>query len=170
MNSACSNAVQKKRASHLDKLVPSRADNNRVLRIRAESHARNPVLVSLLGDGELAVTKSVPEFDCPIAGSGNNLPVIGGEGDRENVVGVSNKSAGGGTGGELPEAESLVPRSRESVGTVRGNDLYRMSANSYSNGLQNSQINVHSRKRCGSGREGIVLGSRRKFRRGSSSR
>jgi len=109
----------------LNKLVPSRADNNGVLRIRAKSHARNPVLMSLLGDSELAVTKSVPELDCPIAGSGNNLSVIGREGDRENIIGVSNKSAGGSTGGELPETESLVPRSRESVGAVRGDDAVR---------------------------------------------
>jgi hypothetical protein len=106
----------------LNKLIPSTADNNRVLGVRAESHARNPVLVSLVSDSELAVTKSVPELNCSVAGSRNNLSVIGREGNRENVVGVSNKSAGGGTGGELPEAEGLVPRSRESVGTVRGDD------------------------------------------------
>ena len=79
--------------------------------------------MSLLSDGELAVTKSVPELDSTIAGSRNDLSVIGGEGNGEDVVGVSNKSAGGGTGGELPEAESLVPRGRESIGTVRGDDL-----------------------------------------------
>jgi hypothetical protein len=51
------------------------------------------------------------------------LSVIGGERNGENIVGVSDKSAGGGTGGKLPKAESLVPGGRESVGTVRGDDL-----------------------------------------------
>jgi len=74
--------------------------------------------MSLLGDSELAVTKSVPELDRAIAGSGDNLSVVGREGNGENVVGVTNKASCGGTGRELPEAESLVPRSRESVSTV----------------------------------------------------
>jgi len=64
----------------LNKLVPSTADNDRVLRVGAESNARNPVTVSLLGDRELAVTKSVPELDGAVAGAGNDLSVVGGEG------------------------------------------------------------------------------------------
>jgi hypothetical protein len=83
--------------------------------------------VSLLGDGELAISKSVPQLDGAIARSGNNLSVVGGEGDGENIVGVSNKSAGGGTSGELPEAESLVPGGGEGISTVRGDDLERVS-------------------------------------------
>jgi hypothetical protein len=79
--------------------------------------------VSLLGDGELAVTEGVPQLDGSVAGAGNDLSVVGGEGDGENIVGVSDKSAGGGTGGELPQTESLVPGSRERIGTVRGDDL-----------------------------------------------
>jgi len=93
----------------LHELVPSTADNNGVLGVRAESHARNPVLVSLLGDGELAVTEGVPELDCAVARSRNDLSVVGRERDRENIVGMSDKSAGGGASGELPEAEGLVP-------------------------------------------------------------
>ena len=66
--------------AHLNKLVPTRADNDGVLRVRAESNARNPVGVALLSDSELAVTKSVPELNGTIARSGDNLSVIGGEG------------------------------------------------------------------------------------------
>lgn len=83
--------------------------------------------MSLLSDSELAVTEGVPELDCAVAGSRNDLSVVGGEGDRENIVGVSDKSAGGGTGGKLPEAESLVPGGGESVGTVRRDDLKEKS-------------------------------------------
>lgn len=122
------NSDQKQNISYLNKLVPSRADNNWVLRVWAEAYARDPVGVSLLGDSELAVSKGVPELDGSVAGSGNDLSVVGGEGDGENIVGVSNKSSGGGTGGELPEAESLIPRGRESIGTVRGDNLDSVSA------------------------------------------
>jgi len=81
--------------------------------------------VSLLGDCELAVTKSVPQLDATVAGSGDNLSVVGREGNGEDIVGVANKSAGGGTGGKLPEAESLVPGSRESIGTIGGDNNVR---------------------------------------------
>lgn len=84
--------------------------------------------MSLLGDGELAVTKGVPQLDRSVAGSRNDLSVVGGERDGENIVGVSNESAGGSTSGELPEAEGFIPGSRESVCTVGGDHLYLMSA------------------------------------------
>jgi hypothetical protein len=88
----------KKYVAYLDQLVPTAADNDWVLGVRAESNARDPVGVSLLSDGELAVTKSVPQLDCAIARAGNDLSIVGGEGNGENIIGVSNESAGGGTG------------------------------------------------------------------------
>ena len=71
--------------------------------------------MSLLSDGKLAVTESVPELNGSIARSGDNLSVIGGE------------SSGSGTSSKLPEAESLVPGGRESIGSVRGDDLDSVS-------------------------------------------
>lgn len=65
--------------------------------------------MSLVGDGELAVTEGVPELDGAISGSRDDLSVVGREGNGEDVVGVSDESAGGGTGSKLPETESLVP-------------------------------------------------------------
>jgi hypothetical protein len=79
--------------------------------------------VALVRDSVLAVTKGVPELDRAVARAGNNLSVVGGEGDGEDIVSVSNKSSGGSASGKLPKTESLVPRGRESVGTVRGDDL-----------------------------------------------
>jgi hypothetical protein len=55
------------------------------------------------------------------------LSVVCGEGNGENVVGVSNKSTSSGTSGKLPKSESLVPRGREGVCTVRGNNLKKLS-------------------------------------------
>jgi len=82
----------------LDQLVPTRANNDWVLRVWAESDTRNPLRVTLLSDGEFAVSKGVPEFDGTVAGSRNDLSVVCGEGNGENIVGVADKSAGGGTG------------------------------------------------------------------------
>src|SRR4051812_2733781 len=101
--------------THLDQLVPASADDDGVLGVRAEPHAGNPLGVALVGDGELAVTKRVPQFDAAVAGSGDDLAVVGGEGDGEDVVGVADEPPGGDTGGELPEAEGLVPRRGQGV-------------------------------------------------------
>ncbi len=114
--------------SHLHKLVPAAANNDRVLRIGRESDARNPIGMSFVGDSELAVTKSVPELDGAIARARNNLSVVGGEADGQNIVGVANKSAGSRTGREFPETEGLVPGGRESVCTIGRDDLDILSA------------------------------------------
>jgi hypothetical protein len=109
--------------TYLDKLVPARRDDDGVRRVGAEAHARSPLGVALVGNGELAVAQGVPQLDCPVARAGNDLSVVGGEGDGEDVVGVANEAARGGSGRKLPEAECLVPRGRESVGTVGRDDL-----------------------------------------------
>jgi len=109
----------------LNQLVPTTADNDWILGVWAESHTRDPIAMPFLSNGELAVTESIPELDGSISRSGDNLSVIGGERDGENIVRVPNKSSGGGTGSKLPEAESFVPGGRESIGAVRGDDAVR---------------------------------------------
>lgn len=54
--------------SYLDQLIPTSGDNHRVLWVWRKSNARDPISVSLFLDGVLAVTKGVPELDCPVAG------------------------------------------------------------------------------------------------------
>lgn len=110
---------------NLDELVPAAGDNDGVLRVGAEAHTRNPLGVALLGDGVLAVAEGVPEFDGAVAGAGNDLTVVGREGDGENIVSMANEAASGGAGGELPETEGLVPRGRQGVCAVRGDDTVR---------------------------------------------
>jgi hypothetical protein len=51
----------------LDELVPTGRDDDWVLWVWRESNAGNPVGVALIGDGELAVTKGVPELDGAIS-------------------------------------------------------------------------------------------------------
>ena len=79
--------------------------------------------MALVGDGVLAVAEGVPELDGTVARTRHDLTVVGGEGDRENIVGVSDESTSRGSSGELPEAQSLVPRGRQSVGTVGRDNL-----------------------------------------------
>lgn len=81
--------------------------------------------MALVGDGVLAVTEGVPQLDGAVTRAGDNLSVVGGEGDGENIVGVADESSGGGASGELPQTEGLVPRGRQGVGTVRGDDLFK---------------------------------------------
>lgn len=138
--------------------------------------------MALVGDGVLAVTERVPELDGAVARSGDNLTVVGGEGDGEDVVGVADEAAGGDTGGELPQAESLVPGRGESVGTVGGDHLGIVStallpqrcincgtaANAQLCGSKTQ--NVRSRTQYGSGRADSFWGNRTRSRRGSGSR
>ena len=109
--------------AYLDELVPASRDNDGVLGVGAEADARHPLGVALLGDGELAVTQGVPQLDGAVTRTGDDLTVVGGERDGEDVVGVADEGAGGVAGGQLPETERLVPRGGQSVGTVGGDHL-----------------------------------------------
>lgn len=51
--------------------------------------------MALLSDGELAIAESVPQLDGSVARSGDDLTVIGREGDGEDIVGVADKGTGG---------------------------------------------------------------------------
>lgn len=82
--------------------------------------------MALVGDGVLAVTEGVPQLDRAVTGTRDDLSVVGGEGDGQDVVGVADEAAGGGAGGKLPEAESLVPRGGKGVGAIRRDNLYSL--------------------------------------------
>lgn len=142
--------------THLDELVPARRDDDGVLGVGAEADAGDPVGVALLGDGVLAVTESVPELDGLVPRAGDDLAVVGGERDGEDVVVVADETAGGRAGGELPKAEGLVPRGGQGVGAVGRDDLGRVSKNFLGRTGQRGarrlvRADVHSRRRCESG-------------------
>ena len=65
--------------------------------------------MTLVGNGEFAVAQSVPELDSTIPRAGDNLAIVRGEGDGEDIVGVADEAAGCHTGSELPQTESFVP-------------------------------------------------------------
>ena len=72
--------------AYLDELVPTSGDDDRVLRVRGESHAGDPLSVALVSDGVLAVAEGVPELDGAVTGAGDDLAVVGREADAQNVV------------------------------------------------------------------------------------
>ena len=78
--------------------------------------------MTILLDGELALTEGVPQLDGLVAGSRNDLTVVSGEGDRENIVGVADEAARGKAGVEVPETEGLVPGGGQGELTIRGDD------------------------------------------------
>lgn len=111
------------RKPYLNDLVPAGADNDGVLGVGAEANARDPFGVALVGDGELAVSQGVPQLDGSVTRSRDNLAVVSGERDGQDVVGVADKGAGGVSGGKLPETEGLIPRAGKSIGTIGGDHL-----------------------------------------------
>lgn len=106
-------------APDLHNLVPATADNQGNRLTGREADATHPLGVSLVTDGELALSKGVPKLDGLVAAAGDDLPVVSGEGNREDVLGVTNKAAGGLSTSNLPEAKSAVPGSGERELSVR---------------------------------------------------
>jgi hypothetical protein len=99
----------------LDNLVPTTGNNNRVGRVRREADARHPLgVTTFASDVVLALTKSVPQLDALVTGSRDNLTVVRGERDGQNIVGVSDETASGGASVQVPETKGLVPGSGQS--------------------------------------------------------
>lgn len=78
--------------------------------------------MALVLHGELALTKGVPELDGLVTGAGDDLAVVRGEGNGEDVLLVAHEAAGGLAGSNLPEAEGAIPRARECELAVGGDD------------------------------------------------
>ena len=109
----------------LDQTVPSGGDDDRDGLGRGKADAGDPLGVSLLGDGVLALSKGVPELDGLVTGSRDNLPVVSGEGNGEDVLGVTDETTGGASGVDLPKTEGSVPGSREGKLSIGGDDNIR---------------------------------------------
>lgn len=67
-----------------------------------------------------ALTNGVPDLDGLVSTGRNNLSVVVGERNRQNILGVTNKSLNGVTSLQVPQSEGLIPRSRDGIGTVLG--------------------------------------------------
>lgn len=111
--------------THLDDLVPASRDDDRVGRVGAESHTGDPLGVAVLLDVELALSEGVPELDGAVSGSGDDLSVVSGEADGQNIRVVADESSSGGSGVEVPESKGLVPGRAQGELTVGGDDDIR---------------------------------------------
>jgi hypothetical protein len=102
----------------LNNLIPTTGNDERVGRVGGETNAGNPFRVTIFGDIELALTKGVPHLDGLVTRTGNNLTVIGREGDGQDIVGVADETTGGVTSVQVPKTESLIPRGGQGELTV----------------------------------------------------
>ena len=90
--------------THLDKLVPTRRNNNRVLGIRTEPHTRDPFSMPLICNGKFTVSKRVPELNGPITRSRDDLTIVGAERYGKNVVGMAYETASGSSRTKFPQS------------------------------------------------------------------
>jgi hypothetical protein len=93
----------------LDGSIPGGGDDNRSLHVIVESDARNPVGVLVLLNSELANTLDVPNLDLLINGTGGNLPVVRGESDGHDILGVTEEGLSSLTDSEVPESDGTIP-------------------------------------------------------------
>jgi len=105
----------------LDELVPSSGDDDGGSSV-GESDTRDPLGVSLILDGVLALSEGVPQLDGLISRSRDNLSVVSREGNREDILSVSDESSSGGSGVQVPQSEGGIPRSRKGELSIRRDD------------------------------------------------
>lgn len=103
--------------------------------------------MAILSDGILELTKSVPKVDGLVARTGDNLTVVSGEGDGQNILGVTDETTSGFTGLDFPETEGTIPRTRKSKSTIRreGNILDEVGVSSESS-LGDSILGIRATK------------------------
>jgi hypothetical protein len=86
---------------------------------RENSGLHTPFLVTVILNIVFAFSKGIPELDGFITGARHDLSVIGTKADRKYIGGVTDKLAGGCTGVKIPQAQSVIPRRRQSELSVR---------------------------------------------------
>jgi hypothetical protein len=106
----------------LDELVPASRHNDGGIEGRREANARDPLSVALLDNGELALTKGVPQLHRLVARTRHDLTVIGREGNRQNVLGVAHEATGAATVVDVPQTKGSIPRSGQSELTIGRDD------------------------------------------------
>jgi hypothetical protein len=105
---------------NLDGLIPGSGDDDWFLDIVEVSDAGNPVGVLVLVNGELADTVDVPNLEVLIDGTGGNLSIVWGEGNREDIFGVTNKSLSGLSGLKVPESDGSIPGGGKAESAILG--------------------------------------------------
>ena len=95
---------------YLDGTIPAAGHDDGIGVIGRETHAGHPIGVTIFLNGELALSQSVPQLDGLVARAGDNLTIVSGEGNGEDIVlGVTYETAHDLASGQIPQAQSLVP-------------------------------------------------------------
>jgi hypothetical protein len=106
----------------LDELVPASRHDDGGSKRRRELHARDPLSVALLDNGELALTKGVPQLHGLVARTRDDLSVVGREGDGQDVLGVAHEAASAAAVVDVPKTKGGIPRSSQSELTIGRDD------------------------------------------------
>ena len=93
----------------LDGLVPRGGDAKGWLLGLVESNTGDGISVRVLLDGMLALRTGVPNLDLLVETSSDDLSVIRGKVDREDISLVTDELADGSSVGHVPESDSSVP-------------------------------------------------------------
>ena len=72
-----------------------------------------------------ALAKGIPELDRPVPRARDNLTVVSGEADREDIGGVADETTGSAASVEVPQAQRVVPGGRERELAIGGDDDVR---------------------------------------------
>jgi len=107
-------------APDLDETVPASSDADGVGIRGGEGNSADPVGVALFAEAVLLLSKDVPETSGVVAGAREDLTVVAGEGNRENVLVVADETTDGNTLLEVPETEAAIPGSSHRIAAVVG--------------------------------------------------
>jgi len=94
---------------NLDGLIPRGSDAKGGLASVVEAHNRDGISVLVLVNSELALRTGVPDLDFSVQRASDDLSVIGGQSNGEDISLVTNELRDGSAGGDIPEADSTVP-------------------------------------------------------------
>ena len=81
--------------------------------------------MAILLDVVLALAEGVPQLNATVTRTRDDLPVVSREGDRQDIRGVADKTAGSETSVQVPKAESVVPGRGQSELAVGRDDNVR---------------------------------------------
>jgi len=105
----------------LHKTVPASSDTDGLSSISgSKGNSADPLRVAALAEDVLLLTDGVPETGSAVAGAREDLTVVVREGNREDVLLVTDETAGGDALLKVPETEGAIPGGSHGITTVVG--------------------------------------------------
>jgi len=101
----------------LDQFIPTSRDNqrlgrealNRVGDVWSKSNTADPLCMAVLLDGVLALSQSIPKFDGFVARARDNLAIVGGESNAQDILLVTDKLAMANSCVDIPKTKGTIP-------------------------------------------------------------